>query len=96
MSLYSMERSLTFCQVFQRRSNLVLPLMEIVTDVTLTGFGFIELYFVDLRYRTTSIWWLEDPSKSLLSPLVSAQIFPVAACRELSCGVMDSSSNSTL
>ena len=63
---------------------------------TLTGFGFVGLDFVDLRYGSTSIMWLEAPSESLLRPLVSERIFPIAACRGLSCEVMDSRRNSNL
>ena len=80
--------------MYHWRSTPVLPFLENVTAEILTGFGFVGLDLVDLRYGSTSIKWLEDPSKSLLSPLVLARIFPVSACRTLSCEVMDSSRNS--
>ena len=74
----------------------VLTRPENLNAENLSGFGFVGLDFLDLWYGSTSIRWLEAPSKSLLSPLVSAQIFPIAACRALSCEVMESSRNSTL
>ena len=82
--------------VWQQRPTPVLPNPENGTAKTLTGFGFVGLYYVDLWYGSTSIRWIEAPSKSHLMPLVSAHIFSIEACRELSFEVMDSSINSTL
>ena len=82
--------------MLQQRSTPVIPRPENMTAETLTGFGFVGIYFADIRYRSNSIRWLEVDSKSLLRPLVSERIFPIAACRALSCEVIDSSINYNL
>ena len=48
-SFCSMEIFINSCQVWQRRSTLVLPRPENVTAETLTGFGFVRLDYVDIR-----------------------------------------------
>ena len=68
-SFWSLERYLNSCQVRKRISAPVLPRPENVTSETLTGFGVVGLDFVDLRYGSTSIRWLEDTSKSLLGAI---------------------------
>ena len=49
-SLCSLDRYINSCQLCQQMSNPVLPHPENVNAETLTGFCFVGLDFVDLRY----------------------------------------------